>query len=165
MKRQPDHPVARQRPAIRESPDLRPTTFVLSIKPTYIERILEGRKTIELRRRFPRARAPACVLLYSTSPVQALVGHAVLRDVAHLSVQALWLRFSRAAGVTRTEFDRYFYGVKSGCALRLTDIQVFADPMALKELEDRFAFSPPQSYCYGTKLAALIPHGWAEAAP
>jgi predicted transcriptional regulator len=56
--------------------------FVLSIRPTYVERILDGRKTIELRRRFPTSAAcGSSVLVYSTSPVQSLVATASLESV------------------------------------------------------------------------------------
>jgi hypothetical protein len=54
------------RSSLRE-PVEQPQTFVLSIRPIYIERILAGLKTVELRRRFPQAVRSSRVLLYSTS--------------------------------------------------------------------------------------------------
>jgi predicted transcriptional regulator len=139
-------------------------TFVLSIRPTYIDRILGGLKTVELRRRFPRAPGTSTVLFYSTSPVQAIVGHAILEGVSHLSLRALWNRFATAAAVTRNEFDAYFRGVEHGCALRLTKVRALSNPLHLTDLKQKFEFSPPQSYCYWKEpLAALAAHGRVKA--
>jgi predicted transcriptional regulator len=148
-----------RRRSLRE-PVEQPQTFVLSIRPTYIERILAGLKTVELRRRFPQAVRPSRILLYSTSPVQAIVGQAVLEEVSQLSLRELWMRFASAAAVSRHEFDTYFTGVESGCALRLTKICTLAKPIHLTDLTRRFEFSPPQSYCYWKEpLSALATHG------
>jgi predicted transcriptional regulator len=139
--------------------------FVLSIRPTYIERILDGRKTIELRRRFPtEIGAAALVLLYSTSPVQAIVGSARLTAVSQRSLRALWREFGTEAAVTRSEFDAYFSGAGQGCALRLTDVHEFESPIHLTDLAREFEFSPPQSYCYWKEpLSRLATHGRVKA--
>jgi predicted transcriptional regulator len=123
-----------------------------------MDRILAGLKTVELRRRFPKPVGRTKVLLYSTSPVQAIVCHAVLEEVSHLSIQALWRRFARAAAVTREEFDSYFQGVETGCALRLTKIRALEIPLDLADLARRFKFAPPQSYCYWKGLVTPPTH-------
>jgi predicted transcriptional regulator len=135
--------------------------FVLSIRPTFIQRILAGEKTIELRRRFPTAIAPdSSVLLYSTSPVQSIVGIAHLEAVSHLTVRQLWQRFGRASAVTRAEFDAYFQQSTHGFALHLRDVRPFSHPIHLTDLARRFEFSPPQSYCYWKEpLSKLAAHG------
>lgn len=139
-------------------------TYVLSIRPTYIDRILMGLKTIELRRRFPKATGVSTVLLYATSPVQAIVGHATLEEVSHLSLHTLWRKFSKAASVTREEFDKYFQGVEHGCALHLTKVRALSNPLHLTDLTKKFEFSPPQSYCYSKEpLAVLAAHGRVKA--
>ena len=136
-----------------------PTAFVLSIRPTYVERILSGLKTIELRRRFPTAAATSTALIYSTSPVQAIVGRALIQEVSQLSLRALWRRFARAAAVTRKEFDSYFAGLEAGCALHLTEVCAFEVPLHLTHLTRNFEFSPPQSYCYSKDAMLPIIHG------
>ena len=122
--------------------------FVLSIHPTYVERILAGNKTIELRRRFPSLVAPGIALIYATAPVQAIVASVQVPIVETLSLTALWRRRGRDAAVTRKEFDDYFDGTQSGCALVLRDVVRFPSPIHLTVLAHRFEFSPPQSYCY-----------------
>src|SRR5579863_10569 len=143
----------------------RSSTFVLSIRPTYVERILGGLKTIELRRRFPRPAPNSTALIYSTSPVQAIVGRMVIQEVSQLPLRALWRRFARVAAVTREEFDRYFAGVEAGCALHLTEVCAFEAPMHLAELERHFEFSPPQSYCYWRNAIPATAYGRVKATP
>lgn len=138
--------------------------FVLSIRPTYIERILEGRKTIELRRRFPvSATRGSDVLLYSTSPVQSIVAIASLESVIELAVSWLWRKWGSAAAVTRQEFEAYFEGRKRGYALRLNRVRRLDKPIHLSDLARRFEFFPPQSYCYwDLPIIQLTAHGRVE---
>lgn len=140
--------------------------FVLSIRPTYVERILAGDKTIELRRRFPLLQAPGIALIYATAPVQAIVASVQVAIVETLSLAALWRRRGREAAVTREEFDAYFNGAERGCALVLRDVVRFPSPIHLTVLARRFEFSPPQSYCYwkATLDELTTTHGRVKAA-
>jgi predicted transcriptional regulator len=131
-------------------------TFVLSVRPVYVERILSGEKTVELRRRFPNLSNSCRVLLYSTSPVQAIVCRAELKEVSHHSLHSLWKHFSDAIGVTRQEFNAYFAGVDNGYALRLSKVRALAQPLHLSDLARDYAFHPPQSYCYW-KTSSTLP--------
>jgi predicted transcriptional regulator len=48
---------------------------LVSIRPFYASKILTGHKTVELRRKFPEVGAVgATALIYSSSPVSAVVG-------------------------------------------------------------------------------------------
>ena len=138
-----------------------PFPFVLSIRPTYVERILAGEKTIELRRRFPALRSPRqLALIYCTAPIQAIVACATLFEVETLSLTHLWRRRGQQAAVSRAEFDSYFAGREHGCALVLQEVARFTRPMHLTDLARRFDFSPPQSYCYWkNSLDELTAHG------
>jgi predicted transcriptional regulator len=140
--------------------------FVLSIRPTFTNRILSGEKTIELRRRFPRLGSSNCLaLIYSTSPVQAIVASACLAEVSVHRVSMLWRLYGQAAAIARTEFDSYFRGVKKGFALHLTHIIPFENPIPLTDLTRQFEFSPPQSYCYWRfSVDELTTHGRVKTA-
>lgn len=143
--------------------DVTSLPFVLSIRPTYVQRILAGQKTIELRRRFPNA-LDRVVLIYSTSPVQAIVATARLRAVQPLRLSQLWRIYGHDAAVTKAEFDAYFTGADEGCALILDDVMPFRNPMHLTDLVEKFEFSPPQSYCYWkASLRELTTHGRVKA--
>lgn len=143
--------------------DVTSLPFVLSIRPTYVQRILSGDKTIELRRRFPSV-LDRMALIYSTSPVQAIVATARLHAVQPLRVSQLWRIYGRDAAVTRAEFDAYFDGTDVGCALMLRDVVRLQNPMHLTDLAEKFEFSPPQSYCYWkAPIRELTAHGRVKA--
>ncbi len=122
---------------------------IFSIKPLYAEQILEGTKTIELRRRFPvDVPAGTSALIYTSSPTRALTGIAEIRGVAKLSPKAIWRVYAKEACITRKEFDLYFSGLDHGYAIKLGNARALRRPIELAELRDRFKFEPPQSYLY-----------------
>src|SRR6185312_5557568 len=108
--------------------------FLVSIRPTHVENIATGRKTVELRRRFSEGAEGAVILIYSTSPTRAIVGSATIAGVRRLSLKALWDQFGEAACVDRSTFDAYFRGLKEGYAILLADVRVFARAVAAADL-------------------------------
>ena len=124
---------------------------VLSIHPVYSKRILDGSKTIELRRKFPvKASNGTVAYIYSTSPVRAIVGCAKIDEVVKMPVKALWKAYKDMAQIARSDFDAYFAGVSEGYALRIANAKPFSRPLDLAELRKRFGFKPPQSFLYAT---------------
>jgi len=139
-------------PLLGEEPFKPQRDVVLSIKPVYSEKILEGRKTVELRRRFPVS-APDGTLayIYSTSPVKAIVGTAEIKKVLKLSVEDIWNRFESHASIERDNFDQYFEGLDFGYALVFDQVRALSRPWPLDELRERFSFEPPQSFLYAKR--------------
>lgn len=132
---------------------------VLSIRPQYSARILEGRKTVELRRRFPLSAPRGTIAyIYSTSPVRAMVGRAEIADVIKLPVKDIWRQYSKTAFIKRPDFDAYFEGVDEGFALEFANARPFTRPLTLSELRDRFGFEPPQSFLYATPILRKALH-------
>ncbi len=122
---------------------------VLSIRPHYSERILDGHKTVELRRRFPVSAPQGTIAyIYSTSPVRAIVGMAQIDDVLKLPIDKIWADFETKAFIERADFDKYFDGLGMGFALLFKNVRSFENPIPLEELRERFNFEPPQSFLY-----------------
>jgi len=123
--------------------------LIISIHPQYSEKILKGKKTVELRRRFPLSTAKGTkIYIYSTSPVMAIVGCAEISDIIKLPIQNIWKKYSKSALIKKHDFEVYFEGLTEGFALELTNAQTFQTPMNLEELRERFNFTPPQSFIY-----------------
>jgi predicted transcriptional regulator/DNA-binding XRE family transcriptional regulator len=137
-------------PHILGSAQLPPSRdVILSIRPVHAEKILDGSKTVELRRRFTGGVTPGTIaLIYSTSPRSALTGSARIKEVQRLAVQELWERHCSAACLQKREFEDYFSGLASGYAIVLTSPQPLIRPVGLPELRQRFGFEAPQSYQY-----------------
>ncbi|WP_419167124.1 hypothetical protein [Candidatus Palauibacter sp.] len=129
-------------------------TLVLSVKPRFAAKLLEGDKTVELRRVLPRRiKAGDFLLIYATAPETRFVGFCRVAELLLDSPKALWPKVQRSAGVTRGEYLRYF-----GEASRAIGIQIERPIRLLDEvsLEDsrRYApdFRPPQSFRYLSSL-------------
>ncbi|MFC3452709.1 ASCH domain-containing protein [Amycolatopsis speibonae] len=92
--------------------DAGPRPLVLSLRPRFAEAILDGSKTIELRRTRLQAPTGTSLVLYAASPVMAVVGVATLAGVETASPNRIWQRHRLAVTLDRTEFDIYFANLR-----------------------------------------------------
>ena len=122
---------------------------VLSIKPQYSTKIMEGEKTVELRRRFPLS-APkgAIAYIYSTTPVMAIVGTAEISEIYKLPINTIWKTYKKSAFIEKSTFQKYFHGLEEGFAIELANVKSLPRQLSLNELRNRFGFIPPQSFLY-----------------
>ena len=137
---------------------------VLSIKPQYSSLILEGRKTVELRRRFPiNVPRGTLVFIYSTTPAQAMVGTAQIKRVLRSPIAEIWSEFSRMACIDKADFDNYFNGLYNGYVLQFENARSLNRTVGLQELRDRFSFEPPQSFLYANPiLSEALTDEWTK---
>lgn len=120
------------------------TDSLISIRPQYANAILDGHKTIELRRRIPRIEQGARLWIYSTLPEGAIIGSAFVEDVYRMKPELLWKKFAKKTGVTRQTFDDYFVGVEHSIGIVLTR-PMRIHPVNLSALRQiRSDFQPPQ---------------------
>jgi predicted transcriptional regulator/DNA-binding XRE family transcriptional regulator len=138
--------------------------MILSIRPTHADKILDGSKTVELRRRFTDGVRPGTLaLIYTTSPTRALTGCAKIDEVQRLAVRDIWDRHRIAARLHKRDFEAYFSGLDRGYAIVLSSARPFARPVGLSELRKRFGFEPPQSYQYApAHMRGLVEHDWPQ---
>lgn len=123
--------------------------ILMSIRPRFARGILAGTKTVELRRRAPRAQSGDIVVIYETSPTKSIVGWAMVEAIETATPAALWATVAADAGVSRREFDAYFAGAPSATAIHLTDVVELATPIELGAIRTRWPWlRPPQSYRY-----------------
>ena len=124
---------------------------VLSIRPKYSGKILQGDKTVELRRRFPETiPVGTTAYIYSTSPEQAMVGLVKIKKILRLSLMEVWDDFKDLACIERKDFEAYFQGLDSGFALVLEGVKSFSPYIPLSELREHCGFKPPQSFIYAS---------------
>jgi predicted transcriptional regulator len=120
---------------------------LLSVRPRFANALLNGTKTVEMRRRPMRLHGGALCLLYASSPTRALTGALRATGVDHGTPDELWRRHGPRTALTREEYDDYLDGRSSACALLITAVLVFETPVPLAELRRRSgAFVAPQSY-------------------
>ncbi len=127
--------------------------ILFSIQPAYAEQILNGQKTVELRRRFTDAPLSGSrAFFYATSPASAIVGYADIQSVRRMEIEGIWNEYHQAIGIDRTAFERYFAGAKSGYAIVLEHAARFDVALALADLRRKIQFTPPQSFCYAPPI-------------
>jgi predicted transcriptional regulator len=138
--------------AIKKVRDEVPKNVILSIKPEYALQIMEGKKTIELRRRFPvEDIIGGIAIIYASSPLQGIIGYAQIQSVTKLPLAAIWEKFSKEACVTKKFFDTYFNGLSEGFAITLSQPVKLKKPVSIQKLEKSYSFTAPQSYQYATE--------------
>lgn len=132
-------------------------TVLFSIRPFYVDKILAGQKTVELRRRFPElGMSGSTAMIYCTSPVKAIVGSAQIRDVIKLPLSRLWKSYGGAACIAKDDFNEYFSGQDQGFAIILTDAKTLKGRLTARDLESEFGIVPPQSYRYLTEECVAL---------
>src|SRR6516165_7539841 len=97
---------------------------LMSIRPLYASKILDGQKTVELRRKFPELITKGSIaFIYSSSPVRAIVGYARIKRVMKLPVSRIWKEHGAAACISKDQFDSYFAGLTYGFAIFLESVR------------------------------------------
>ena len=121
------------------------TDAIISIHPRYAHAILEGLKTIELRRRIPAISIGTRLWIYATRPVGAVIGAAIVERIVRGDPEEIWVEFGHQAAIARPDFDAYFAGANEAVGLVLAEVQrnpSRVEMAQLKTLRDRF--HPPQ---------------------
>ncbi|WP_280463658.1 ASCH domain-containing protein [Nocardia carnea] len=138
-----------------------PRPLLLSLRPRFAQAILEGTKTVELRRTRVSAPPGTLLVLYASSPVMAVVGVATLADRDTDGPEVIWRRYRRKVGLGRAEYSEYFAGAEYATALSIIAPKPLPEPLTLSWLRSHGAFQPPQSYRY---IAPTDPAPLAELA-
>ncbi|MDP9920277.1 putative transcriptional regulator [Variovorax boronicumulans] len=124
-----------------------PQNVLISLEERHAENILDGTKTVELRRRPMHVAIGATVWFYVKVPVGSVIGCAKVAGVHTLAPSTLWNRFGPVSGLQRREFFDYFSGLPTAFALSLKEPCRLAKPIPLSELRDvSSGFHPPQFF-------------------
>lgn len=118
--------------------------LLLSIKPEYVEKILQGEKKFEYRKRLAKEDV-SYIYVYSTAPSMKVVASVHIEGHLSDSPTALWEKTKAAAGISRAKFRDYFRGCKTAYAYKLGKVEVFESP---KNLSDFGVAVAPQSFVY-----------------
>jgi predicted transcriptional regulator len=140
---EPHSTVGRQRP------------LLISVQPRFAEAILDGHKTVELRRTRVAAPDGSLLIFYATAPTMAVVGLAILERRDTDLPNTIWRRYRHHMALRRDEFDAYLAGAHHATALTLRAPRRLNQAYPLAALRDEAPFTPPQSYRY---IAPADPH-------
>lgn len=118
---------------------------IISIHPRHANAILDGTKTVELRRRIPALSVGTRLWIYATRPVGAVIGIATVDSIVRGDPEEIWLKFGDRTAIDRVDYDAYFGGAHEAIGLLLINPQRSAKSVEIEKLRSlRMRFHPPQ---------------------
>ena len=118
---------------------------VLSIKPEFANKIFDGSKKYEFRKAIFKNETIKTVVVYSSSPVQQVIGEFEIETIINHDIDALWDLTKHESGITRDYFYQYFSEKNKGYAIKIKSVKKYRKPKCLKA---DFKLTPPQSFAY-----------------
>jgi len=120
---------------------------LLSIKPIFADRIFDGTKGFEFRKKIFIRSGITDIVVYASSPVCRVVGEFEIEDIFKDSPEELWKRTQNQAGISEKDFFDYFEERNVGYAIKVKYACRYQEP---EILSNKFLIHPPQSFCYVT---------------
>ena len=120
------------------------STILISIKPEYVEKIFDGTKKYEYRRRLAN-KAVDKMIIYCTAPVKAAVGEVAVVGTISDTPEKLWEQTKDFAGISKEKYFEYFSGKEKANCYVLGDYVKYDHP---KKLEDFGINVAPQTWLY-----------------
>lgn len=118
---------------------------ILSIKPIYAEKILNGEKTFELRKSIFKKDNIEKVIIYASSPISKVIGEFEIESILHDDVNELWKKTKENNGIEKTFFNEYFENREKGYAIKIKNTKRYKVYYNIKE---KYGLKAPQSFSY-----------------
>ncbi|MEP7264851.1 MAG: ASCH domain-containing protein [Bacteroidota bacterium] len=118
---------------------------ILSIKPEYANKIFEGTKKYEFRRSIFKNPDVTKVVVYSSSPVQKIIGEFEIEKIITYNLKTLWNKTKKHSGISKDFFFQYFGDKECGFAIKIKNTKLYRTPKCIREDYNLF---PPQSFLY-----------------
>ncbi len=138
--------------------------LLLSVRTEFAERIFDGEKTVELRRRRPSVARGDYLIIYVPTPQRCIAGVVLVERVIEARPFTLWRRVRTSCGISFTQFSEYFRGVDVGYGILLKRPARLSSPVPLDVLRAIQPGFSPQGYRYLTRehvsdaIAQIRPH-------
>lgn len=118
--------------------------ILMSIKTEYANKILNGTKLYELRKK-PLKDEIDTVIIYSSGKVKKVVGEFKIDKIIKDSPDNIWNLGEEVLGIDKKSFYEYFKHSEYAYAIKIKDIIKYDTP---KDLKDFGINKAPQSFCY-----------------
>jgi predicted transcriptional regulator len=142
------------------------TDILISLEPHHSENVLSGRKTVEVRRRRVSVAPGTRIWIYTKRPRARVDAFAIVDSVHQGSQDELWTMFGSKLALSRSSYDRYMSGCRTGCAIVLKSVSRLERAIPLDDVRASLTgFHPPQFfkrlYPEGRELAVFRELGYA----
>ncbi len=119
---------------------------LLSIKPEYALKILDGSKKFEYRRKLHKNQGVTTVVIYATKPIGKVVGEFEIAELVESLPCHLWERTKSESGISKEFFECYFADRKTAYEIKIGRVTRY------KRRRQLSAYLPsgvaPQSFAY-----------------
>ena len=120
---------------------------IISIKPEYVEKILSGSKTVELRTRNICLPLDSRLWVYTTLPVGKVKLSSQISFVEALTPRQMWRKHGKSICISKKEFDGYTEGRDVVVAIGLKNVKPLKKDICLKTMREyEENFQPPQFF-------------------
>lgn len=119
--------------------------ILLSIKPEYANKIFNGSKKYEFRKVIFKNPEVKTVVVYSSSPVQKVIGEFEIEYILTEKPRKLWQKTQEHSGISKEFFFTYFEGRIHGYAIKIKKAKRYKKPLCIRSDFDAI---PPQSFLY-----------------
>jgi len=121
------------------------SVVLLSIRPKYVARILDGTKRVEFRKTRVSSELKY-VVVYCTSPIKRVVAFFRVAAIVHGAPRRIWAKYRNVAGVSYAFFRGYYEKSINAVAIEVGQVFQLRTPIPLRDLDA--GLSPPQSFQY-----------------
>jgi len=119
---------------------------LLSIRPEYADKIMDGSKKYEYRKALYKKEGISQIVVYSTMPIGKVIGEFDVGGIIKDSPEALWKKTKKWAGIPYDFFMTYFFEKKEAIAIQVEAPRRYETPLDIKDVTG--SSIPPQSFMY-----------------
>jgi len=121
--------------------------ILISVHPRHVDSMINGRKTVELRRRPLKLSSGCRVWIYCTLPRGSVEALGIVRIVVAATPSKIWRDYGQQCGITKAEFDAYYSGSDMAYAIVFSVVRKLPLTFALGEIRRHLtSFQPPQFF-------------------
>ena len=120
-------------------------TVILSIKPEFANKIFDGTKKYEFRKKIFKNNKVKTVIVYASFPIQQVIGEFEIEKIINHDIDTLWHMTQPHSGISEDYFYQYFAEKEFGYAIKIKKTKKYKIPKCLKA---DFNLLPPQSFAY-----------------
>ena len=118
---------------------------LLSIKPEFAEKILNGTKRFEFHKGIFKNPQISTVVIYATMPLGKVVGQFRIESILSDEPESLWKK-TKAQVFSKQFYDSYYSGREKAYAIKIGEVERYKEPIPISALGSNI--KPPQSYLY-----------------
>lgn len=119
---------------------------IISIKPEFSKKIVQGDKTVEVRRRGVNLELGDRLWVYETLPTGKVMFVVIVDHVFKGCPAEIWGKYADQIDISVEEFEEYFDGCDYGSAIAFKKVELLSASITLSDLKSFGLKSMPQTY-------------------